>query len=119
MQNPTRPTGLRLTIYLGEDKMDAGQPLYKSIVHEARTMRISGVTVIHGTAGYGRSTRLHTSDVLFSEDLPVVVEIVDTESKIDPLIRRLAARTDIGMMTCEAVEILGARGLDDPKPPTG
>jgi len=113
MQDSARPEIRRLTIYLGEDKMDVDQPLFKSIVHEARAMHIAGATVIHGAAGYGRSTRLHTADVLFSTDLPVVVEIVDAAQKIEPLIRRLAERKDIGLMTCETIELCGPRRLND------
>jgi PII-like signaling protein len=113
MQDSARPEIRRLTIYLGEDKMDVDQPLFKSIVQEARAMHIAGATVFRGSAGYGRSTRLHTTDVLFSTDLAVVVEIVDAARKIEPLIRRLAERKDIGLMTCETVELRGPRRLDD------
>jgi PII-like signaling protein len=110
--NPSAQSKIcRLTIYVGEDKMDENQPLLKSIIQEARTMQLAGATVIRGAAGYGRSTRLHTSDVLFSEDLPVVVEIVDVAAKLEPLIRRVAQRTDIGLMTCETVEICGVHQL--------
>lgn len=117
MQNPAPSEIRRLTIYLGEDKTDVDQPLFKSIVQEARAMRIASVTVIHGSAGYGRSTRMHTSDVLFSEDLPVIVEIVDTAAKIDPLIRRLCERSEVGLMTSETVQVFGPHRLDDLKPP--
>lgn len=113
MKDSPRSKLLRLTIYLGEDKMDVDQPLFKSIVQEARTMHIAGVTVIHGSAGYGRSTRLHTAEVLFSNDLPIVVEIVDAAGKIEPLIQLLAERKDIGMMTCETVELCGQHRLND------
>ena len=113
MRNSPRSKIRRLTIYLGEDKMDRDQPLFKSIVQEARTMHLAGVTVLHGSAGYGRSTRLHTSEVLLSTDLPLVVVIVDAAGKIEPLIRRLAEREDIGLMTCETVELCGKDRLDD------
>lgn len=113
MQNSPRSEIRRLTIYLGQDKMDVDQPLFKSIVHEARAMHIAGVTVIHGSAGYGRSMRLHTTDVLFSTDLPIVVEIIDAAGKLEPLIRRLAECKDIGLMTCETVELCGGHPLDD------
>ncbi|MGA3007398.1 MAG: DUF190 domain-containing protein [Opitutaceae bacterium] len=103
----------RLTIYLGQDKIDVDQPLFKSIVQEARAMHMAGVTVIHGAAGYGRSTRLHTTDVLFSTDLPVVIEIVDAAGKIEALIRRIAERKEVGLMTCETVELCGQHRLDD------
>jgi PII-like signaling protein len=113
MQDSARSDIRRLRIYLGEDKMDVDQPLSKSIVQEARAMHIAGATVFHGSAGYGRSIRLHTADVLFSTDLPVVIEIVDVARKIEPLIRRLAERKDVGLMTCEAVVLCGPRRLDD------
>jgi uncharacterized protein len=103
----------RLTIYVGGDKTDVDQPLVKSIVQEARAMHIAGVTVINGSAGYGRSTRMHTAEVLFSTDLPLVIQIVDTAERIGPLIRRLTERNDIGIMTCETVELCGKRRLDD------
>lgn len=76
-------------------------------------MHMAGVTVIHGAAGYGRSTRLHTTDVLFSTDLPVVIEIVDAAGKIEALIRRIAERKEVGLMTCETVELCGQHRLDD------
>jgi PII-like signaling protein len=113
MQDSPRPEIRRLTIYLGEDKMDVDQPLFKSIVQEARTMHIAGVTVFRGSAGYGRSTRLHTADVLFSTDLPVVIEIVDAAGKIEALVRRLAECKDVGLMTCETVELCGRHPLGD------
>jgi len=100
MQDSARSEIRRLRIYLGEDKMDVDQPLFKSIVQEARALHIAGATVFRGSAGYGRSTRLHTADVLSSTDLAVVVEIVDAARKLEPLIRRLAERNDIGLMTC-------------------
>jgi PII-like signaling protein len=113
MQDSAQSEVRRLTIYLGEDKVDVDQPLFRSIVQEARAMHSAGVTVMYGSAGFGRSTRLHTADVLFSTDLPVVIEIVDTARKIEPLVRRLAERKDIGLMTCETVELCGPRRLDD------
>jgi PII-like signaling protein len=112
---PQQPGGseiCRLTIYIGEDKMEVDQPLFKAIVQEARAMRIAGATVFHGSAGYGRSTRLHTSDVLFSTDLPVVVEILDYAQKLEPLIKRLAERKGIGLMVCETVQVCGPQRLD-------
>jgi PII-like signaling protein len=69
--------------------------------------------VFNGSAGFGRSTRLHTSDVLFSTDLPVVVEIVDSVKKIEPLIKRLAERKEIGLMTCEIIELCGPNRLEE------
>jgi len=98
---------LRLRIYVGEDKTTGGQPLYHAIVRQARSMHIAGATVIKGAEGYGRSTRLHTSDVLFSQDLPVVVEIVDLRERLEPLMAMLNGYGEIGLITCEPVELCG------------
>lgn len=102
---------LRLRIYVGEDKTSGGQPLYHAIVRQARNMHIAGATVIKGTEGFGRSTRLHTTDVLFSQDLPVVVEIVDLREKLEPLIAMLHGYGEIGLITCEPLELRGRRDL--------
>ena len=111
-KTPTPAPVRRLTIYLGEDKQNVDQPLFKSIVQEARLMHIAGATVIRGSAGYGRSTRMHTSEVLYSEDLPVVIVIVDIQSKIEALIERLSKRSDISLMTSDPVEVVGLRQFE-------
>ena len=73
---------VRLRIYIGEDKRHGDRPLYEAIVLKARHLQMAGATAVKGTLGYGRSTRLHSTEVLFSEDLPVIVEIVDSQEKI-------------------------------------
>ncbi len=97
---------VRLRIYLGEDKRHGDVPLYQAIVAQARRMRCAGATVVHGTEGFGHSTRLHTSDVLFSADLPVVIEIIDRALKVDELISALDQLGDIGLITYERVTVL-------------
>jgi uncharacterized protein len=109
--NSDTAQALRLRIYIGEDKLSGNRPLYHAVVHQARSMHIAGATVIKGTEGYGRSTRLHTTDVLFSQDLPVVIEIVDLREKLEPLIAMLDGYREIGLITCEPVELLGRRDL--------
>jgi uncharacterized protein len=96
----------RLRIYIGEDKRHEDQPLYEAIVLKARQMQMAGATVVRGTLGYGRSTRLHTTAVLFSEDLPVIVEIVDSHEKIESFVPLLASFNEIGLVTCDAVNVL-------------
>ena len=96
----------RLRIYLGEDKLHGDRPLYEAIVLKARQFQMAGVTVLRGTVGYGRSTRMHTTDVVFSEDLPVVVEIVDSEDRIKKFVALLAGFADIGLVTCDEVCVL-------------
>lgn len=98
---------LRLRVYLGEDKHEDDGPLYEAIIRQARQMGLAGATVLRGTQGYGRSTRLHTTDVLFSDDLPVVIEIVDYAAKIDGLMAILEPHGGIGLMTCEPVDVRG------------
>jgi hypothetical protein len=72
-----------LRIFIGEDDRFRGRPLYEAIVLQAREMHLAGATVLRGPMGFGRSSRLHTAKILrLSEDLPVVIEIVDSEEKI-------------------------------------
>ena len=97
---------VRLRIYLGEDKRHGDLPLYQAIVARARRLRIAGAMVVRGTEGFGHSTRLHTSDVLFSEDLPVLIEIVDRAQRVDELLSALDQVGDIGLITYERVTVL-------------
>jgi len=105
---PTQPEAhhARLRIYVGEDKRHGERPLYAVIVLKALQLQMAGATVLRGTQGYGRSTRLHTTGVLFSEDLPVVVEIVDTRERIERFCALLAGIDEIGLVTCEDVRVL-------------
>lgn len=96
----------RLRIYIGEDKRHGDQPLYEAIVLKARQLQIAGATVVRGSLGYGRSTRLHTTEVVFSADLPVIVEIVDSQEKIKSFVSLLAGFNEIGLVTCDAVSVL-------------
>ena len=81
MQIPEQATLLR--IFLGEDDRSDGRPLYEALVLKAREMHLAGATVLRGPMGFGRTSRLHTAKILrLSEDLPVVVEIVDAEDRI-------------------------------------
>jgi hypothetical protein len=96
----------RLRIFVGEDKRHGSQPLYEAIVLKARQIHMAGATVVRGTLGYGRSTRLHSTGVVFSEDLPVIVEIVDSEEKIRSFVPLLAGFNEIGLVTCDEVRVL-------------
>src|SRR5579883_646839 len=98
-----------LRVFLGEDKMHGDKPLYEAIALKARESRMAGATVIHGILGFGHSTRLHTARVLMSEDLPVIVEIIDTEEKIDAFLKLLDGVPDIGLVTLDKVKTLGRR----------
>jgi PII-like signaling protein len=99
----------RLRIYVGEDKRHGDQPLYLAILRKARQLQLAGATVVRGTQGYGRSTRLHTTDVVFSEDLPVIIEIVDSYASIRKFAALLDGINEIGLMTCDDVGVLIGR----------
>ncbi len=96
----------RLRIYVGEDKRHGNKPLYEAIVIKARQLQMAGATVVRGTMGYGRSTRLHTANVVFSEDLPVIVEIIDGHDKIRDFVPLLTGFNEIGLVTCDEVSVL-------------
>jgi len=80
-----------LRIYVGENDRHGGRPLYEAIVLKARELGLAGATVLRGVMGFGRSSRLHTTKVLrLSDDLPIVVEIVDREETLARLIPLVA-----------------------------
>jgi hypothetical protein len=96
-----------LRIYIDEtDKYD-GRPLYEAIVEEARKRGMAGATVIRAMMGFGAHSRIHTSKILrLSEDLPVVVEIVDKHERIKPFLTLLNQMIDEGLVTLENVEVV-------------
>jgi PII-like signaling protein len=110
MQIPRQAVLLR--IFIGEDDRDDGHPLYESIVLKAREMHLAGATVLRGGMGFGHSSRLHTAKILrLSEDLPIVIELVDSEDKINAFLPVLETIMSSGLVTLEKVEVL-QYGLD-------
>lgn len=98
---------LLLRIFIGENDRDDGRPLYESIVLKAREMHLAGATVLRGPMGYGESSRLHTTKILrLSEDLPLVIEIVDSEQKINAFLPVLKTIMSSGLVTLEKVQVL-------------
>ncbi|WP_163268239.1 DUF190 domain-containing protein [Chelativorans alearense] len=96
-----------LRIFIGEDDRADGRPLYEVIVLRAREMEIAGATVLRGAMGYGHSSRLHTAKILrLSEDLPLVIEIVDSEEKIEAFLPVLETIMTSGLITLEKVQVL-------------
>lgn len=96
-----------LRIFIGENDKVGHTPLYEAIVLKAREMHIAGATVLRGPMGFGRSSRLHTTKILrLSEDLPLVIEIVDTEEKIRTLVTALNGMISSGLVTLEKVQVL-------------
>lgn len=99
-----------LRVFIGEsDKID-GRPLYEVIVEKARRQGIAGATVLRGFLGFGANSRIHTSKVLrLSEDLPIVVEMVDAEDKIDEFLPELDEMIGEGLVTREKVRVIAYR----------
>lgn len=105
MQLPRQAVLLR--IFLGEDDRYEHRPLYEAIVLKAREMHLAGATVLRGPMSYGHSSRLHTAKILrLSEDLPVVIEIVESEEKINEFLPVLDGMMDSGLVTLEKVQVL-------------
>lgn len=96
-----------LRIFIGESDRYGGRPLYEALVLEARRRGLAGATVFKGFMGYGAHSRIHTAKVLqLSEDLPVMVEIVDTEEKIQAFLPVLDEMVREGLVTLERVEVI-------------
>jgi uncharacterized protein len=96
-----------LRIFLGENDHWEGRPLYEALVLKAREMHLGGATVLRGPMGFGHSSRLHTAKILrLSEDLPFVVEIVDTEEKIKGFVEAIDSMMGSGLITLEKVQVL-------------
>ncbi len=96
-----------LRIFVGEDDKAGHQPLYEAIVLKAREMHLGGATVLRGPMGFGQSSHLHTSKVLrLSEDLPIIIEIVDGEDKINAFLPELEKVMGSGLVTLEKVKVL-------------
>lgn len=96
-----------LRIFLGESDRDDGKPLYESLVLRARAMHLAGATVLRGPMGFGQSSRLHTAKILrLSEDLPIVVEIVDGEDKVDGFLAAVEPMLDSCLVTVDSVRVL-------------
>jgi hypothetical protein len=101
--------GVLLRIFIGESDREPGRdrPLYEAIVRRAREAHLAGATVLRGPMGFGRHSRVHTAKLLeLSTDLPIVIEIVDSEEKVDAFLPTVDALVTEGLVTLEAVRIL-------------
>lgn len=102
--------GTLLRIFIGELDKWHHQPLYEAIVLRARERGMAGATVLRGPMGFGAKSRLHTAKILrLSEDLPIIIEIVDKEEKIQAFLPELDPMVGDGMMTTEKVHIITYR----------
>jgi len=104
-----------LRIFLGESDRWEHKPLYEAIVLKAREMHLAGATVLRGPMGFGKASRLHTAKILrLSMDLPMVIEIVDQEEKIQSFLPVLDQMMGGGLVTLEKVKVIDYRAGNPP-----
>ena len=109
-----------LRVFIGEQDRWEGLPLYEAIVNEARALRMAGATVIKGTMSFGAKAHIHTAKLLeMSYDMPMIVEIVDTEANIQKLLPKLDKMVQEGLVTIEKAHVIiyranGAKGRSRP-----
>lgn len=109
--------GTLLRIFVGESDRWHHQPLYEAIVQRAREWHLAGATVLRGPMGYGKSSRVHTAKILrLSMDLPMVIEIVDTEEKVRDFLPVLNEMMTGGLVTLEKVRVVAYGGATVPRP---
>ncbi|MEW6601595.1 MAG: DUF190 domain-containing protein [Nitrospirota bacterium] len=102
--------GKLLRIFIGETDTHHGKALYEAIVLKARELNLAGATVFRGIMGYGAASRIHSIKLLrLSEDLPVMIEIVDTEENIEKILPFLDETVSEGLITLEGVKIIRYR----------
>jgi len=104
-----------LRIFIGESDRWEHKPLYEAIVLKAREMHLAGATILRGPMGFGKTSRLHTAKILrLSMDLPLVIEIVDSEEKINEFLPVLDEMITGGLVTLEKVKVIDYRAAESP-----
>ena len=102
-----------LRIFIGESDRCQHRPLYEAIVMKAREMHLAGATVLRGPMGFGKSSRLHTAKILrLSMDLPIVIEIIESEEKVNEFLPVLDEMMGGGLVTLEKVKVIHYRHED-------
>jgi len=105
------PGGKMLRIYIGEDDTWRGRPLYQQIVERARKEHLAGVTVMHGICGFGASSRIHNArNRRIREDIPIVIEIADTEERLRAFVPLVDGMLAAGLITLEGAQLIAYRG---------
>ncbi|SDE47334.1 DUF190 domain-containing protein [Sporomusa acidovorans] len=100
-------TAKRLRIYIGERDRYAGKTLYQAIVEKAKELDLAGATVFRGLMGYGANSRIHTASIVdLSSDLPVLVEIVDSEEYINKFLPFLDQMVQEGLVILDDIEVI-------------
>ena len=109
--------GQLLRIFIGESDHWRGKPLYEAIILKARELGIAGATMLRGMMGYGAASRIHTAKILrLSEDLPVVIEVVDSAEKIELLLPLIDEMVQEGLVTLEKVRVIHYRSGENEQP---
>ena len=102
---------VRLRIFIGESDRYQHRPLYEAIVLKARELQLAGATVLRGPMGFGKSSHLHTAKILrLSVDLPLLIEIVDTEQKVNAFLPALDEMMGGGLVTLERAKVIRYQG---------
>jgi PII-like signaling protein len=102
---------VRLRIFIGESDRYQHRPLCEAIVLEARELQLAGATVLRGPMGFGKSSHLHTAKILrLSMDLPLLIEIVDTEQKVNAFLPALDEMMGGGLVTLERAKVIRYQG---------
>lgn len=102
--------GCLLRVFIGENDRWHGQPLYEAIVMKARELHLAGATVLRGPMGFGAHSRMHSAKILrLSQDLPIVIEIVDAEEKVEELLPHIDNMVKEGLVTMEKVRVIKYR----------
>lgn len=106
--------GQLVRIFIGESDTWHGKPLYRAIVERVREAGLAGATVLHGIEGFGTHSRIHTTRILrLSEDLPVIVEIVDRPDRVEAILPLLDEMIAEGLITVERVQIIAYRAKNE------
>jgi PII-like signaling protein len=106
-------TGMLVRIFIGESDTCKGIPLYEYIVKHARKINMAGATVTRGIMGFGATSRIHSSKILrLSEDLPIVIELVDSKEKVNMLLPFLDEHVKEGLITMEDIKVIKYRHSD-------
>ena len=104
---PLSREAVLLRIFIGEDDKSGHLPLYEALVLKAREMGLAGATVLRGPMGFGHSSRLHTTKILrLSQDLPLVIELVDNEDKINEFVAAIESMMGSALVTTEKVKVI-------------
>lgn len=106
--------GLLLRVFIGENDRAGSKPLYEAIVFAAREAGLAGATVLRGPMGFGKKSRLHTAKILrLSEDLPIIIEMVDSAEKIEAFLPMIDSLIGDGLVTLERVRVITYRANHD------